>query len=74
MFVSKFKFSESKKIFFNIFWLGVADGLNRISRWVLVILIFRVFDPVLFGKLSFALNFVFPFALLANFGIGRVIV
>jgi len=68
------KFFFGENIIPNIVWLSIADGITRVSKWILIILITRFFTPSVYGEFSFAFNFVIPFAMLANFGTGRLVV
>jgi len=66
--------ASEKQIFRNIFWLGLGEAFTRLTKFVVIVLIARIFLPEMYGKFSFAFNFAAIFLMLANFGTGRLIV
>jgi O-antigen/teichoic acid export membrane protein len=55
-------------IFKNIFWLAVAEVIDRGLGFLVVIWIARHFGPAAYGRWSFAINFVVPLIILVDFG------
>jgi len=55
-------------IFKNTFWLAVAEVIQRGIGLLVVVWLARYFGPGTYGKFAFALSFVLPFFVLADFG------
>src|SRR3989338_2707807 len=53
----------------NMFWLLVADVVEKLLAFLLVVLVTRSLGSIGYGKYSFAFAFVVVFSILANMGL-----
>ena len=53
----------------NTFWVALAEGVARILKFALILLIVRQFGPTEFGKFAFAFSFVTMFGIIFDSGL-----
>jgi len=53
----------------NSVWLAVAQGLNGIANFFIVVYMARVFGPIEYGKFVYAFSLVMLFSILFDFGL-----
>lgn len=61
-------------IFKNIFWLGLAEVIQKGISFIVVVWLARYFGPTIYGQWAFALSFVAIFSVFADFGFGTLTV
>src|SRR5439155_13501389 len=52
----------------NGFWLAAADGISRLTKFLVALYVIRTLGAVEFGKFAFAFAFVSLFSALFDFG------
>jgi O-antigen/teichoic acid export membrane protein len=65
--------SIKQTIFKNTFWLAFANGISKLSRFVLFIYVARILGASEYGKFTFAMAFVGLFIIIADFGLSQII-
>src|SRR2546426_1649332 len=65
--------NQRQTLFKNSFWLGIADALSRITKFVLTLYVVRVLGTIAYGKFTFAFAFVSLFSTLFDFGLTPVV-
>jgi O-antigen/teichoic acid export membrane protein len=58
----------------NTFWLGAAEFITRLLKFVLIVFVARVLGASEYGKFTFALSFVTLFAVFSDLGVGGIMV
>lgn len=61
-------------IFKNTFWLAMAETVTKLLKLVLLIYVARILGATEYGKFSFAFAFVYIFAILADLGVGEIVI
>lgn len=56
----------------NIFWLGFAEFINRLLRFVLIVYVARILGALEYGKFTFALSFASLFGMMSDFGLTTI--
>ncbi|MGZ5501490.1 MAG: oligosaccharide flippase family protein, partial [Nitrososphaeraceae archaeon] len=60
-------------IFKNTVWLGIAEGVSRVLRLILMIYVARILGATEYGKFTFALAFVSIFFIFHDFGLPLIV-
>ena len=60
--------SIKQTIFKNTFWLAVAEIIQKVVGFLIIVWLARHFGPATYGQWAFALSFVALFAVLSDFG------
>jgi len=60
-------------IFKNVFWLTIAEGIDRLLKLFLIIYIARILGATEYGKFTFALAFISLSTILSDFGLSPII-
>lgn len=56
----------------NIFWLGFAEAMSRLLRFLLVVYAARILGAAEYGKFGFALSFAMMVGILSDFGLSTI--
>ena len=63
-----------KRILGNTIWITLAQGIGKLAAFILLIFIARYLGDELYGKFSFATSLVGIMVVLANFGMGTLLI
>jgi len=66
--------SIKQTIFKNTFWMGLAEGITKLLKLVLLIYVAKILGAVGYGKFSFAFAFVGLFTVLTELGVPNIMV
>ena len=61
-------------IFKNTFWLAISEVVIKLLKLVLLIYVAKILGATEYGSFNFAFAFVYLFAILADLGIGQIVV
>ena len=61
-------------IFKNTFWMGLADGVSKFLKFILIIYVARIIGVTEYGKFNFALAFISLFVVFFNVGLSQAII
>ncbi len=66
--------NTKQTIFKNTFWMGLAEGISKLLKLILLIYVAKILGATEYGKFSFAFAFVGLFTVLTVLGVPKIMV